>query len=197
MNTDLTMKTGGPLQAPLDQETAAKHNWVVDFVNFKAGPIPAELNFREGIRYQIAVIEKLLERSVATGETEANHTTYPQRDIFAPGLYARELTVPAGNLLIGKLHKYSVLNFLLRGKVSVLTEEGGWEILTAPCTLIAPAGVKRLGFVHEDMIWTVLHPTDLTDPREIEDAVIAKSYGEIGMTEPLMALEGPIVKELV
>lgn len=181
------------LPVPLDPVASAKHNWLTDFVNFKAGLVPATLTQQEAIRYQIAAIEQLLTASVEAGATEANHDTYPLRHTFAPGVYLRELTIPAGNFVVGKLHKHSHANFLSRGKVSVLTEAGGWEILTAPCTLISPAGVKRLLFTHEDTIWTVIHPTDLTNLDEIEAAVIAKCYTEIGMAEPQLML--PFVTE--
>lgn len=184
-----------PIPVPLDQETSAKHGWFTDFVNFKAGPVPATLTQQETIRYQIAAIERLLAGSISAGEVLDTAPAYPLRHIFAPGIYLRELTIPVGHFVVGRIHKEAHANFLSRGKVSVLTEAGGWEILTAPCTLISPAGVKRLLFTHEETVWTVIHPTDLTDLDEIEAAVIAKSYAEIGLVDPQIALPETITKE--
>lgn len=176
------------LPAILDSETAAKHNWFTNFVNFKAGPVPYGLTKQESIRHQIATIEHLFAASVSAGETIDSCDSYPLRNIFAPGVYLRELTIPAGHFVVGKLHRHAHANFISRGKVSVLTEEGGWEILVGPCTLLSPAGVKRLLFTHEETVWTVVHPTDLTDVEAIEEAVLAKCYTDIGMTEPVLVL---------
>jgi len=43
---------------------------------------------------------------------------------FSPGVYARELHIPAGTMLTGKIHKYEQLNILIKGDMSVLTENG-------------------------------------------------------------------------
>ena len=34
---------------------------------------------------------------------------------FAPGLYVRELTVPAGCVIVGKVHKHESVNILVKG----------------------------------------------------------------------------------
>ncbi|NBR01299.1 MAG: hypothetical protein EBT97_12810, partial [Actinobacteria bacterium] len=38
---------------------------------------------------------------------------------FAPGAYARTIFIPAGTLVVGKIHKHAHLNILIRGRVSV------------------------------------------------------------------------------
>lgn len=101
----------------------------------------------------------------------------PLRHIFTDGAYARELTMPAGSVVVGKIHKHSHLNFITKGKVAVVTEFGK-EIYTAPYTFVSQPGTKRVVMILEDTIWTTVHVTNETDLEKIEDYVIAKSFDE-------------------
>ncbi len=66
-----------------------------------------------------------------------------------------------------------------------MTEQGGVELLTAPCTMVSPAGTKRVLLTHEDTVWTTIHATDETDIQKLEDEIITvESYTELGMVEP-------------
>jgi hypothetical protein len=96
---------------------------------------------------------------------------------FAPGAYARTIFIPAGTLVVGKIHKHAHLNILIRGRVSVATEEGPME-LEAPRVMTSKAGTKRVVYTHEPTLWTTIHLTEKTDIAEIEDEIIAKSYEE-------------------
>ena len=86
---------------------------------------------------------------------------------FAPGIYARELHIPAGMTLTGKIHKYPQLNILSKGRISVLTEDGVKEV-EAPFTVVSPAGTKRIAYAHTDCVWTTILNTDLTNIDQIE-----------------------------
>ena len=97
---------------------------------------------------------------------------------FAPGVYAREMWVPAGCLLTGKIHKTEHLNILSQGHVSV-SNKGESITMKAPYTFVSPVGTKRAIYAHEDSTWTTIHATELTDPEEIEDEIIAKDFKEL------------------
>lgn len=103
---------------------------------------------------------------------------FPVTHHFAPGVYAREMFLPANHTIIGKIHKHAHLNIISKGRVVVSTEEGSKE-LVAPCTFTSYAGTKRAVYVKEDAIWTTIHPTDETDLRKIEDEIIAKDFDEL------------------
>ena len=98
---------------------------------------------------------------------------------FAPGVYCREINIPKGMLLVGKIHKHAHPNFLLKGEVSYITETGGVKRVKAPQTMISPAGTKRIVYTHEDTVWTTVHVTNETDPDIIEEEVIAKTYEQL------------------
>ncbi len=114
----------------------------------------------------------------------------PVKHIFAPGVYAREMNLPKGLFLIGKIHKHAHLNFISKGKLRVLSESGPVE-LTAPCTFVSEVGTKRIVYAVEDSVWTTVHVTDETDLEKIEDYVIAKNYDELDAIpiEAVLALE--------
>ena len=118
---------------------------------------------------------------------ESEMKKYPQVEItpvhyFAKGLYAREIFIPKGTLLTGKIHRTEHLNIISKGDISVVTEEGTKRI-TAPFTMIAKPGTKRVGYAHEDTVWTTVHATEETDLEKIELELIAADYGELSLPE--------------
>lgn len=81
----------------------------------------------------------------------------PVKHSFAPGIYAREMTIPEGTLLLGKVHKHRHHNFLMQGSIIVLTESNGVELLQAPLMIVSEPGTQRIGYAVTDTIWTTVH----------------------------------------
>jgi hypothetical protein len=90
---------------------------------------------------------------------------------FAPGLYARELHIPKGVTLTGKIHKYVCLSIMPKGDMSVLIN-GAIVRVTSPLINVAPAGTKRIAYAHEDSIWVTVHATTQTDIATLEDDLV-------------------------
>lgn len=101
----------------------------------------------------------------------------PVKHWFAPGVYARELFIPKGTVLTGKIHKHPQLNIMSGGEMSVLTDEGIVRV-KAPFTILSPAGTKRVAYAHEDTVWTTIHGTNETDLDELEAQLIAQDEPE-------------------
>ena len=99
-------------------------------------------------------------------------------DYFAPGMYAREMWMPAGCLITGKIHLTEHLNILSQGSVSV-SNNGESIRLEAPYTFVSPVGTKRAIFAYADSTWTTIHATDSSDPNEIEKEIIADNFEEL------------------
>jgi hypothetical protein len=116
------------------------------------------------------------------------HIEIETRHYFAKGLYAREITIPKGALLTGKIHKTHHINIISKGEIAVLTENG-MELIRAPATIVSPPGTKRVGYACEETVWTTLHGTDETDLEKLEAALIAPSH-EALITEEVKALGG-------
>ena len=123
----------------------------------------------------LVTIEQIeaLEREMLKGE----QIDLPVRDFFSHKCYARELFIPAGTVLIGRVHKFQNLNIMSMGELSVLTDDGIKRI-KAPYTVSSPPGTKRVAFAHADTLWTTIHGTELTDVDEIEQAFTTRHYGE-------------------
>lgn len=101
----------------------------------------------------------------------------PVRHFFSPGVYARELSIPAGICLTGAVHKYEQLNILSQGTMRVLTEDGIKEV-SAPFTVVSPPGTKRIALALTDCIWTTILGTDETDVTLIERHFVLKTEQE-------------------
>lgn len=98
----------------------------------------------------------------------------PVKDYFSKGVYAREIFIPKGTVITGKIHKYTNLNIMSQGEMSVLTEDGIKRV-KAPFTIVSPPGTRRVAYAHEDTIWTTIHGTEKTDVDEIEAEFVAQT----------------------
>lgn len=91
---------------------------------------------------------------------------------FTPGLYIREIFMPAGALITSKIHRTTHPFVISKGRAKVWTQETGWVELTAPHGGITQPGTRRLLYIVEDTVWTTVHRTDLTDIDAIEREII-------------------------
>lgn len=139
-------------------------------------------------------IEVMRERALQRGRREAilrlqdaiisegrdvGPASCPVKHHFAPGSYGREMTLPAGLVVVGKIHKHAHINVISKGRVQVFTEQEGVLELAAPCTFVSSPGTKRVVHVLEETVWTTVHVTDKTDLAEIEREVIATDFSEV------------------
>jgi hypothetical protein len=102
---------------------------------------------------------------------------------FGYNTYAREMTLEAGNLVVGKIHRFPCINILSKGRVRVEGEFESTEY-TAPHTWVSCAGTKRAIYVLEDCIWTTVHgnPSNTKDLAVLEEQLIAESYSALELT---------------
>lgn len=102
-------------------------------------------------------------------DVEVSHT-------FCNGIYAREMRVPAGVTLTGKIHRFPCINVISKGKLLTVTEEIKEEI-NAPYSFISGAGIKKAIHAVEDSVWTTFHPWAGEEDLEIIEAhLIVPSY---------------------
>jgi len=106
----------------------------------------------------------------------------PLKHWLAPGIYAREIHLSAGTVVVGRIHRHRHFNIISKGSITCYTEFG-LETHTAPASFISEPGTKRVVYTHEDAIWTTIHsnPTDETDIPTLEDMFTALEYAELGM----------------
>lgn len=90
----------------------------------------------------------------------------PVKHRFAGGIYSREMQIPKGVILVGKIHKKADFFAVLKGKIRVFSAEHGWRILEAGFIGASGAGVQRVGFAVEDTVCATWHATRATKVRD-------------------------------
>ena len=93
------------------------------------------------------------------------------------GLYVRELRIPAGSVIISRVHKRPLVNIISKGHVIVIDSNGHNEY-TAPCTFISQAGTQRFVHAPVESVWNTAHLTDVTNPDELVDDLTSDNYEE-------------------
>jgi len=99
---------------------------------------------------------------------------YPQLEIpvthrFSPGIYAREITMPAGMTGVGHKHRTRHLNMAMTGR-ALVTIDGVTTEITAPFVFESAPGAQKAFHVLEDLCWITIHanPDDISDIVEME-----------------------------
>ena len=137
------------------------------------------MTFQDGLLDMIAKgeIESTLE------DCKLTHHFSPIDEKYGCGTYAREMFIPKGTIIVGKIHRHQHLNFIMKGKVSVATEFGK-KYFEAPCIFVSEVGLKRAVYAEEDTIWATVHMTEHLGKEnldKIEQEVIAPSYEDMGL----------------
>jgi hypothetical protein len=123
---------------------------------------------------------------------------------FTPGLYVREIFMPAGTLCTSKIHKTEHPYVVLTGKALVLIPGQGVELIEAGKVGITQPGTRRLLAILEDCRWLTFHPIEEEeqgDLQMIEDRIIERRELADGQTifehyqELLHAAEAGLLSE--
>lgn len=112
----------------------------------------------------------------------------PVKHHFSDDSYAREILLPAGSLVVGKIHRHSHVNVISQGECYVLTEEGV-KHFTAPYTFISQPETKRVVYSVTDVVWTTIHVTKEKELAKIEDYVISPTYNDLDLNLLLGVIE--------
>ena len=112
-------------------------------------------------------------------EVEARMLQEPQVECqvfhhFGPGVYIREVHIPAGTFSVGHHQKFDHMNVMLKGRVTMLNDDGTTSELQAPFVYVSKPG-RKIGYIHEDMVWQNIYATPETDIETLEAHFIDKS----------------------
>jgi len=136
-------------------------------------------------KQELIDMEKILislsdgENVIADNGNIVYHDKFKYKHTFADGIYVRQMTIEAGEVIIGAIHKHLHVWFLLSGSITVLTN-GELKEYQAPCTVLSEPGVKRVIYGNEESVFTNVHknPTNVEDVRELEKQIVALNYEE-------------------
>jgi hypothetical protein len=120
-----------------------------------------------------SVIDEVERRLLATEHVIVRgygqeHPSFPTFHHFTPGLYCRELHMPAGSLVTSYIHRFEHPYIVSKGDCYVFSDACEWVRVTSPHFGITKAGTRRMLVMVADTIWTTFHTTDLRDIEEIE-----------------------------
>lgn len=107
---------------------------------------------------------------------------------FGPGIYIREVTLPAGTLAIGHAQRFDHLNIMLTGAVAMVGDDGQTKVLRAPMIFVGKPG-RKLGYVLETCIWQNVYATEERDIDKLESMYLDKSSTWQAHTEAAKQLE--------
>jgi hypothetical protein len=146
------------------------------------------MGLASGKELQLSTASRQLVQRKQIDEIEAMLHALPEEDkippedvtqhYFADHVYARMIFVPAGHLIVGKIHRDETMNIVCKGKISVTTEDGP-VIFEGPCVVNSAPGTKKAAYAITDTWWVNIHVTDETDLDIIESQVIVKDYEQL------------------
>lgn len=122
------------------------------------------------MRQRVERLESIIE--------QAPQVDCPVRHIFAPGVYAREMTIPAGVIATGAVHKTEHLSILSAGHCHLTTDDGVQE-LRAPYIGLSKAGAKRAICAITECVFTTIHPTMETDLDKLCEELTESTTAEL------------------
>ena len=150
-----------------------KHSFNFD----EAWEIGLEIRKRKEFRKKITELEQtIINVEGTTGDVM--HKANPVKHTFAGGCYIREIYNPANELIITKIHKKEHPFFLMKGEMSILTEEGIQNI-KAPYQGVTKPGTKRAIYTHEDCVFITVHATNNTTIKDVEEEVVCTKYEDL------------------
>jgi hypothetical protein len=150
------------------------------------GPItPAEcsqpiINLIDKGEYDKAV-SKCVDELIKMEQVDA-----PVEHKFSPGVYVRQITMPAGTFVIGHKHKTQHLNIVMTGRAKVMMN-GIVEEIVAPCIFESQSGVQKVLLIEEDMVWATVH----TNPENCQD-VVKLEESLIDVSEEFLKAKGSL-----
>jgi hypothetical protein len=142
---------------------------------------------RKEFRNSISEFHRVFEQydGAITGDEIEKHN--PVEHFFADGQYIRKVNFPAQEFIVTKIHKKKHPFFLMKGKLSILSEHGKVS-LEAPYFDITLPGTKRIIFTHTACTFITVHATDQTEVDKVEEDVIAKDFNDPQITAHDMKL---------
>lgn len=98
----------------------------------------------------------------------------PTAHHFGPGVYIREVVMPAGSLVMGHHHKGPCMNMLVKGSMLIIDPDSKPRRIDAPLIFTTGPG-RKVAYMLEDVVFQNIFATEETDVEKLEDQLIEKS----------------------
>ena len=90
---------------------------------------------------------------------------------FGPNIYIKEVTMPAGSVIIGKSHKIEHVCNMMSGRMIIVQEDGSKVELVAPMTFVGKPG-RKVAYIIETVVFQNIYATDETDIEKLENMFV-------------------------
>ena len=128
---------------------------------------------------QLNKIDGVVNHTVGMPQEEEVKELFPLKQHIEGGLYTRELFMPKDSIIVSMIHKQQHPTFLLKGKVSYITDEGEIKTIKAPYTIFTQIGTQRVFYMHEDSDLCCVYKTEAKTFEEAEADVYTDNYMEL------------------
>ena len=98
----------------------------------------------------------------------------PVQHFFGPSIYIREITIPAGTVIVGKYHKEDHLCSMVEGRMIVMGEDGEQREVAAPAVFMAKKG-RKTAYAIETVRFQNIYSTNETDVEKLEHMLVEDS----------------------
>ncbi len=133
----------------------------------------------EKLNKTIEELPGILSHKAGEKQSDEMKEIYPLKQHIEGGMYTREIFMPKGNLVVSMIHKQNHPSFLLKGKLSFITDTGEVKNIEAPYKIFTKTGTQRVLYIHEDSEWCCVYKTDAITFEEAEADVYTNNYREL------------------
>jgi hypothetical protein len=103
----------------------------------------------------------------------------PIHHAFLPGIYCRQIHIPAGTLVTSMEHRFAHPFIISKGSIQVISATEGSVTYHAPWCDITEPGTRRALYAITDVVWTTFHQTDETDVEKACESVLAPHFNHL------------------
>lgn len=132
-----------------------------------------------------AIVERI--ESMESVMLECDQVEIPVKSSSSNKMYTRQITIPKGTLLTGRVHLFDYVDIMLAGDITIATPEGA-KRFTGHNVFEGKAGRKRAGYAHEDTYWVTVHNTEITDDDEFYTLLTASTMQDYNDRKDYLAL---------
>ena len=117
-----------------------------------------------------------IEQAKNDGELQTVET--PIIHYHTKDLYGRRIVVPTGSVFTTRVHKSDHISVMLRGRITIVDQDGNKADITAPDAFVTKQGTHRVVYVHDEVEFMTVHHCEEQDDDKVEDVLGCRSMAE-------------------
>lgn len=104
---------------------------------------------------------------------------YQLKEFYSGGLYCRQITIPKGALITGRIYKFDHIEMMLSGEIEIVSADGGKKTYTGTNVIAAKSGKRQAGLAIKETVWMTINQVPANIPiHEMLDYTAVLTYEE-------------------